>query len=960
MTISNWSYSEDLFGDYDSLLEDESLLAKLDQADKMAACGADALSEPVADAPAADTAREDSPRGCQEAKRRKVNGSPAPPGGAQDPRRRSVSERLKTTLRSNAAAPAGPARSLAMKEAALSREVGGAVRDVEEARARPDDLGPFFGLPAKVKELLFTQRGIQSLYAWQETCLGLDCVRSRRNLIYTLPTSGGKTLVAELLMLRQLLCANNNCIFVLPYVALVQEKVRALSPLGLELDFLVEEYAGSKGRLPPVSRRGQRSLYVATIEKAHALVNALVEADRLRRVGLVVVDELHMLGAGSRGALLEITLAKVLHLSPADTQIIGMSATLGNIGELQTFLKAENYHDDFRPVRLKEYVKLGDGIYEVDAKEDEPFRLCRRLQLKYSSAMQRADPDHVIALVTEVIPKHSCLLFCPTKNNCENVALMICKYLRRDFLQHRQADKEALLRQLKECGGGRMCPILRKTLPLGVAYHHGGLTADERQLLEDAYAAGVLCLIACTSTLAAGVNLPARRVIVRAPLVARECLKTSQYKQMAGRAGRAGLDSEGESILILQEAQRHQATALLCAPVENCYSCLLDDQRKSLLGLILSLVGLKVASRMEDLEEFVRGTLLFVQRQRADAHLDDVLRECLHLLKVKGLVQVQGHSLQVTQLGRATFKGCVDVSHSEILYRNLQQGLDGLLLNTFLHLLYLVTPYDLADACKPDWMTFYTQVARTHTQDVVAVVAGAEDVRGGGRSRRSAGQEGGGAKRQQERRHVRGQAHVPVAGSDVAAEGRRRVGRGPKVPAQPRLRPIAARLGRRLLLLRAALHAGSGRLVAVPVPVGGADATPQLLRQGGACPADGGGGGHGGTRQAAPRRRLHDADALGQRRRRPAGQDGGAPEQEAGQSDRSLGQDATQREGGRTATGSGSSARPAHRLAGVKALPWRLSVSGYLGWDAKDTPTNEFYFVGLTFFISTNTLSITK
>ncbi|XP_051906569.1 helicase POLQ-like isoform X1 [Hippocampus zosterae] len=712
-----YSDSEDLFGDYDSFLDDESLLAKLEQADKMVAVGpAGEDCFLAADAPDTDAARENSPHGCQKAKRRKVHGSSTPHGSPEDRKRhggamrRSISERVKMMLRSNATAPAGPSRSAAMKEAALSHEIGGAVRAVEAARADANDLGPFFGLPAKVKDLLFTLRGIRSLYAWQETCLGLDCVSARRNLIYTLPTSGGKTLVAELLMIRELLCRNNNCIFVLPYVALVQEKVRGLAGLGLELDFLVEEYAGSKGRFPPVKRRGKRSLYVATIEKAHALVNALIEEDALSRVGLLVVDELHMLGEGSRGALLEITLAKVLHLSQ-DTQIIGMSATLGNIAELQTFLKAENYHDDFRPVRLKEYVKLGDGIYEVDPKEEECFRLCRRVELKYSSAMQKVDPDHIIALVTEVIPKHSCLVFCPTKKNCENVAVMICKYLRRDFLQHRQEDKEALLRDLKGCGNGQLCPILRRTVPLGVAYHHSGLTGDERKLLEDAYSAGVLCLIACTSTLAAGINLPARRVIVRSPLVARDAVKTSQYKQMAGRAGRAGLDSEGESILILQEAQREQAKALLCAPVENCYSCLLADDRKSLLSLILSLVGLKVASRVEDLEDFARGTLLFVQRERAGLCLEDVLRESVDLLKIKGLLHVQGHALQVTHLGRATFKGCVDVSHSEILYQDLQQGLEGLLLSSFLHLIFLVTPYDLAAACTPDWMTFYTQMS---------------------------------------------------------------------------------------------------------------------------------------------------------------------------------------------------------------------------------------------------------
>ncbi|XP_005748455.1 helicase POLQ-like [Pundamilia nyererei] len=733
------SDSEDLFGDYDSILGDSSVLAKLDDAEQNERLRGveqqpgdeDVLSdsildglgdEPFEDLPASQLQFQEEVQ--EKAKRSRLQdrdktstpfrglangeGPPRRPAGA----RRSVADQLKRTMLGNAAAPSAVSRTAMLKEAVVSEEINVAMQAMETVSADMPDLGPFFGLPSKVKELMFKLRGIQSLYDWQQTCLNLDCVQQRKNLIYSLPTSGGKTLVAEILILRELLCRRKDCLFILPYISLVQEKVRGLASFGLELDFMVEEYAGSKGRFPPVKRRNKTSLYIATIEKAHSLVNSLIESSRLDNLGLVVVDELHMLGDGSRGAIIEMTLAKVQYVSKT-TQIIGMSATLGNIKDLQTFLRAENYTNNFRPVQLKEFVKLHDTIYEVDPKEENCFRFSRLLNFKYSSTMQKIDPDHIIALVTEVIPAHSCLLFCPTKKNCENVAAMICKYLKEDFLRHREEEKGVLLRELRDSGNGSLCPVLKVTVPYGVAYHHSGLTSEERKLVEEAYSSGVLCLLTCTSTLAAGINLPARRVILRSPYIATDFLKRSQYKQMVGRAGRAGIDSVGESILILQEKDRNMAKTLVCAPMESCYSNLMHDDGKGLLSLVLSLIGLNITSSVEQLQDFLQGTLLFVQWQQlcVGRSLLEAVQQCVDVLKEKELITIDSHSqsLRVTKLGKATYKASVDLTYAEVLYKDLSKGLESLLLNSYLHLVYLVTPYDLIDQCKPDWMIFFRQ-----------------------------------------------------------------------------------------------------------------------------------------------------------------------------------------------------------------------------------------------------------
>ncbi|XP_055444939.1 helicase POLQ-like isoform X3 [Bubalus kerabau] len=652
-------------------------------------------------------------------------------------RRKSLKDHLKSTMTGNAKAQTPIfSRTKQLKETLLSEEINVAKKTIESSS---DDLGPFYSLPSKVRDLYVQFKGIEKLYEWQHTCLTLKSVQERKNLIYSLPTSGGKTLVAEILMLQELLCRRRDVLMILPYVAIVQEKISGLSSFGIELGFFVEEYAGSKGKFPPIKRREKKSLYIATIEKGHSLVNSLIETGRISSLGLVVVDELHMIGEGTRGAILEMTLAKILYTSKT-TQIIGMSATLNNVEDLQKFLQAEYYTSQFRPVELKEYLKINDTIYEVDSRAENGMTFSRLLNYKYSDTLKKMDPDHLVALVTEVIPSYSCLVFCPTKKNCENVAEMICKSLSKEYLKHKEKEKQEVIKNLKNVSGGNLCRVLKHTIPFGVAYHHSGLTSDERKLLEEAYSTGVLCLFTCTSTLAAGVNLPARRVILRAPYVAKEFLKRNQYKQMIGRAGRAGIDSVGESILILQERDKQQVLELISKPLENCYSHLVEEFTKGIQTLFLSLIGLKIATNLDDIYRFMSGTFFGVQQKvlLKEKSLWEITMESLRYLTEKGLLQKDTmcgseeefqNNFHITKLGRASFKGTIDLAYCDILYRDLKKGLEGLMLESLLHLIYLTTPYDMASQCDPDWMIYFRQINQLSPaeQNVIALVGVSEN-----------------------------------------------------------------------------------------------------------------------------------------------------------------------------------------------------------------------------------------
>ncbi|XP_065532207.1 DNA polymerase theta [Lathamus discolor] len=596
-----------------------------------------------------------------------------------------------------------------------------------------------WGLPRAVLKK-YHSLGVVQMFEWQAECLMLGHVLEGKNLVYSAPTSAGKTLVAELLILKRVLETRKKALLILPFVSVAKEKKNYLQALFQDVDVRVEGYMGS---MSPAGRFSALDVAVCTIEKANGLINRLIEENKMDSLGVVVVDELHMLGDSHRGYLLELLLTKVRYVtekvakrqvkmtSPdsGGIQIIGMSATLPNLGLLASWLDAELYCTDFRPVPLKEWVKIGSNIY------DSSMNLVREFQPKLQL---KGDEDHVVSLCYETVRGgHSVLLFCPSKNWCEKLADIIA----REFYRLQQAessgknstlapvavDREGIdevLDQLKRSVSG-LDSVLQCTLPWGVAFHHAGLTFDERDIIEGAFRQGLIRVLAATSTLSSGVNLPARRVIIRTPMFGGKLLDILTYKQMAGRAGRKGVDTEGESILVCKPSERSKGTALLQGSLKPVRSCLFGREGEgvasSMKRAILEIIVGGVASTPEDVKTYASCTLLASslkegkwENEKAQGKVQTgPIEACVAWLLENEFIQVLDSGDDVkekvyhpTHLGSATLSSSLSPTEAMEIFADLQRAMKSFVLENDLHIVYLVTPvYEEWTAI--DWYQFF-------------------------------------------------------------------------------------------------------------------------------------------------------------------------------------------------------------------------------------------------------------
>ncbi|CAK9312933.1 unnamed protein product [Citrullus colocynthis] len=567
---------------------------------------------------------------------------------------------------------------------------------------------------------IYKEKGITKLHPWQVECLKVDGVLQRRNLVYCASTSAGKSFVAEILMLRRVISTGKMALLVLPYVSICAEKAAHLDVLLEPLDKHVRSYYGNQGggTLPK-----DTSVAVCTIEKANSLINRLLEEGRLSEIGIIVIDELHMVGDQTRGYLLELLLTKLryaagegnLDSSSGESsgtssgksdpthgiQIVGMSATMPNVAAVADWLQAALYQTDFRPVPLEEYIKVGNTIY------NRSLDIIRTISK--TANLGGRDPDHIVELCNEVVEEgHSVLIFCSSRKGCESTAKHVSKFLKKFSVKIHNENSEftdifSAVDALRRCPSG-LDPVLEETFPSGVAYHHAGLTVEEREVVETCYRKGLLRVLTATSTLAAGVNLPARRVIFRQPRIGRDFIDGARYRQMAGRAGRTGIDTKGESVLICRPEEIKRINELLnesCPPLQSC----LSEDKNGMTHAILEVVAGGIVQTATDIHRYVRCTLL-----NSTKPFQDVVKsaqESLRWLCHGKFLEWNGDTklYSTTPLGRASFGSSLSPEESLIVLDDLSRAREGFVLASDLHLVYLVTPINVD--VEPDWELYY-------------------------------------------------------------------------------------------------------------------------------------------------------------------------------------------------------------------------------------------------------------
>ncbi len=433
------------------------------------------------------------------------------------------------------------------------------------------------GLPENLVEFFDKEWGISTLHPPQAEAM--TSVLSGRNTMVCIPTASGKSLVAFMGIVHQIKVKDvgSRGIYIVPLKALASEKQGELKQLG--------EYLGLKiglgiGDAPNEAKQiDDCDILVCTREKLDSLMRSKPEV--LRRVSGVVADEFHLVNDSHRGPTMEINLARIRHLLP-NAQLITLSATVGNSQDLADWLDSDLILSQWRPVSL-EYATLAE--LDLEPRAIQQSELISEGSLNPPRTLSGPKSHIAWAALSDVHEQGGQLLvFVAARRSAQSEAKKLGQRMHKHLSK---VNPESLLplKQLSEklsrTSNTAMGENLAQRVLGGVAFHHAGLRHNQRTLIEDAFKERKLHCLCATPTLAAGVNLPARRVLVR-DLKRYEdgmsrFLPVMEVRQMLGRAGRPRYDPIGEAWLACKggdprEVADEIANRYIHGPVEDITS----------------------------------------------------------------------------------------------------------------------------------------------------------------------------------------------------------------------------------------------------------------------------------------------------------------------------------------------------------------------------------------------------
>lgn len=439
------------------------------------------------------------------------------------------------------------------------------------------------------------------------------------NLVVSSPTSSGKTLIAEMAGLHAFFNLKKKMVYLSPLVALAREKFedfkRKYENLGIKIALSIGNYDSADPFLE------KYHWIIASNEKCDSLIRH--GAPWLDQIGLIVLDEIHLLNDSSRGPTLEILITLLRELVP-QAQILALSATIKNCQEIARWLEADLLRSNFRPVPLYQGIFLKNQI-EVFGKEN--------YYLKPGPSPEEAISENTLFLKKQLV------FFLSTRRNAEALAERLARFVLSYLDLKEQIELEKLAKKIEGSleTATSQCKKLANCIRGGVAFYHAGLVSRQKILIEEAYKKGILKVISSTTALAYGINLPSFRAVVRDvkrfyPGMGSAFIPVLEVQQMFGRSGRPQYDKWGEGILIARsrEEKKELERIYLKGELEEISSKIANEM--TLRMHILALIANGFCRTKERLGEFFSKTF-FGFKLGVSYFLEAKIEEILVLLE---------------------------------------------------------------------------------------------------------------------------------------------------------------------------------------------------------------------------------------------------------------------------------------------------------------------------------------